>query len=83
MNNIDPDKCDKSPLDESDPVKRMQKVLRNAKKLGVDTAATADDLANGNPEVGGLFLGELYNAYANPFNENEKLMKELLIKILT
>ena len=73
MNNIDPDKCDKSPLDESDPVKRMQKVLRNAKKLGVDTAATAEDLANGNPEVGGLFLGELYNAYANPFNENEKV----------
>ena len=31
MNNVDPDKCDKPLLDESNPVKRMQRVLRNDK----------------------------------------------------
>jgi len=83
MNTVDPDKCDKSPLDDSNPIKRMKKVLRNAKKIGVDTATTAEDLAKGNPEIGGLFLGELYNAFANPFNENEKVAYcKLINKVL-
>ena len=71
LNNVDPNLCDKSPLEESDPVKRMAKVIDNAKKLGVDTAATPEQLAAGNPDLNGLFLGEIYNAFANPFNENE------------
>ena len=73
LNNVDPNLCDKSPLEESDPVKRMAKVIDNAKKLGVDTAATPEQLAAGNPDLNGLFLGEIYNAFANPFNENEKV----------
>ena len=72
LNNVNPNVCDKSPLDESDPTKRMAKVINNAKKLGVDTAVTPEQLASGNPDLNGLFLGEIYNAFANPFNENEK-----------
>ena len=33
MNDIAPTMCDKSPLDETDPVKRDEKILENAKKL--------------------------------------------------
>lgn len=72
MNDIAPNCCDKSPLDESDPVKRAEKVIDNARKFGVDTAVPPEALANGNPELSKLFLGEIYNAYANPFNANEK-----------
>ena len=72
LNDIAPNCCDKSPLDESDPVKRAEKVIDNARKFGVDTAVPPEALANGNPELSKLFLGEIYNAYANPFNANEK-----------
>ena len=72
LNDIAPETCDKSPLDESDPVKRAEKVIENARKLGVDTAVPPEGLANGNPELTKLFLGEIYNAYANPFDANEK-----------
>ena len=72
LNDIAPETCDKSPLDESDPVKRAKKVIENARKLGVDTAVPPEGLANGNPELTKLFLGEIYNAYANPFDANEK-----------
>jgi len=72
LNDIAPETCDKSPLDESDPVKRAEKIIENARKLGVDTAVPPEGLANGNPELTKLFLGEIYNAYANPFDANEK-----------
>ena len=72
MNDIAPSVCDKSPLDESDPLKRAEKILDNAKKFGVDTAITPEGLNSGNPDLNRLFLGELYNAYANPFDANEK-----------
>ena len=72
LNNLDPKLCDKSPLDETNPVKRCEKVLDNAKKLGVDPSVTADGLVGGSPELGKVFLAEVYNAYSNPFDANEK-----------
>ena len=72
MNDIAPTNCDKSPLDESDLNKRAEKVLDNAKKIGVDTAVTPEGITSGNPDLNKLLLGEIYNAYANPFDENEK-----------
>jgi len=53
-------------MDETDPVQRMQKVLDNARKIGVDSAITPKE------ELGKLFLGEVYNAFTNPYNVNEK-----------
>ena len=72
LNNIAPNDCDKSPLEESDPVQRMTKVINNAKKIGVDTAITPEDLNSGKEDLGRLFVGEIYNAYTNPYNVNEK-----------
>ena len=83
MKDVAPKVCDDSPLKESDPTKRAEKILDNAKKLGSDTGITPEQLTSGNPELGKLFLGELYNVYANPFNANEKecyckMMNDLL-----
>ena len=72
LNNIFPEDCDKSPMDENDINQRMQKVLDNARKVGVDSAVTPEGLANGKEELGRLFLGEIYNAFTNPYNVNEK-----------
>ena len=33
LHNLHPEDCDKTPLEESDPTQRMQKVLNNAKKI--------------------------------------------------
>ena len=72
LNNLAPEDCDKSPLDESDILERMKKVIDNGKKIGVDTAATPEDLESGKEEIGKLYLGEMYNAYTNPYDVNEK-----------
>ena len=72
LNNIFPEDCDQSPLDETDMNQRMQKVLDNAKKIGVDSAATPEGLVSGKEPLGRLFVGEIYNAFANPYNVDEK-----------
>ena len=79
LNNIFPEDCDKSPLDESDITQRMQKVLDNAKKVGVDSAATPEGLSSGKEPLGRLFVGEIFNAFVNPYNVNEK---ECYVKII-
>ena len=72
LNNIAPEDCDKSPLDETDTTQRLQKVLDNARKIGVDLAASPEGLASGKEELVRLFVGEIYNAFTNPYNVNEK-----------
>ena len=72
LNNIFPEDCDKSPLDETDMNQRMQKVLDNAKKIGIDSAATPEGLTSGKEPLGRLFVGEIYNAFANPYDVDEK-----------
>ena len=72
LNNLFPDDCDKSPMDESDINQRMQKVLDNAKKAGVDSAASPEGLASGKEPYGRLFVGEIYNTFVNPYNIDEK-----------
>ena len=72
MNDISPKICDKSPLEEKNQLKRAEKILDNAKKMGSDTAVTPEGLISGNPELNKLFLGEIYNISSNPFNADEK-----------
>ena len=72
LNQLAPEDCDKSPLEETDPLQRMQKIIDNAKNIGVDSAATPEGLQSGKEELGKLFLAEIYNAYTNPYNVNEK-----------
>ena len=79
LNNIFPNDCDKTPLDESDINQRMQKVIDNAKNIGVDTAATPEGLASGKEPLGRLFVGEIYNAFyckiINKLLENDEELK--------
>ena len=79
LNNIFPNDCDKTPMDESDINQRMQKILDNAKNIGVDSAATPEGLSSGKEPLGRLFAGEIFNAFANPYNVNEK---ECYVKIV-
>ena len=79
LNNIFPNDCDKTPMDESDINQRMQKILDNAKNIGVDSAATPEGLSSGKEPLGRLFSGEIFNAFANPYNVNEK---ECYVKIV-
>ena len=72
LNNIFPNDCDKSPLEQSDINERMKKVLDNAKNAGIDSSLTPEGLASGKEPLGRLFVGEIYNAFANPYNVNEK-----------
>ena len=72
LNNIFPNDCDKSPLDIGDINERMKKVLENAKNIGIDSSLTPEGLASGKEPLGRLFVGEIYNAFANPYNVNEK-----------
>jgi len=72
LNQLAPESCDKSPLEETDPIQRMQKMLNSTKNIGMDSAATPESLTLGKEELGKLFLGEIYNAYTNPYNVNEK-----------
>ena len=70
INQLDPS-CDKSALNEPDPVKRAQKVIDNAKKLGADTSVTPEDLASGNEGMNRLFTSDLYNALASPPGDDD------------
>ena len=72
LNNIFPEDCDKTPLDESDINQRMQKILDSAKNIGVDSAGTPEGLSSGKEPLGRLFIGEIFNAFSNPYNVNEK-----------
>ena len=65
LNQLDPNQCDKSALDETDPVERAKKVIDNAKKLGCETEVTPEDIASGNEAMNRLFTSDLYNAVAN------------------
>ena len=51
----------------------MAKVIDNTKNLGQIQLLPLEQLVAGNPDLNGLFLGEIYNAFAKPFNENEKV----------
>lgn len=61
LNQIAPDKCDKTALSLSDPVKRAEKVLGNAAKLNVKAFLKAGDIASGNPRLNLAFTAAIFN----------------------
>ncbi len=63
LNQLDPSKCDKSALQESDMNKRANKVLANAKKLGAESFITPNDICNGNEKLNLLFTAEIFNNF--------------------
>ena len=72
LNNLFPEYCDKSPLNENDINERMKKILNNCKNIGLDTAITYQDLVRRKESIGLLFISEIYNLYTNPYNHSEK-----------
>jgi len=62
LNQLDKEKCDKSALDESDHLKRAEKVLHNAKKLGAESYITPKDVVSGNTKLNTLFTAAIFNA---------------------
>ena len=50
----------------------MKKIIDNAKNVGVDSAITPEGLATGKESFGLIFIGQIYNSFANAYNVNEK-----------
>ena len=61
LNQLAPKKCDKSPLNESDPTKRAEKVLVNAAKIECRKFVRARDIVAGNPKLNLAFVANLFN----------------------
>jgi len=72
LNQLDPKKCDTSALQENDLIKRGQKVLDNAAKLGAHSYITPEDIKNGQEKLNLLFTAEIFNN----FHGLEDLTKE-------
>jgi len=61
LNQIAPQQCDKSALSLSDPLKRADKVLGNAKKLGVKPFLKNSDITGGNARLNLAFTAAIFN----------------------
>ena len=61
LNQLDSTKCDKVALQETDLIKRGQKVLENAKKLGASTYITPHDITTGNQKLNLMFTADIFN----------------------
>jgi plastin-1 len=61
LNQLDAKQCDKSALEESDFLKRGQKVLDNAAKLGAHSYITPHDIKNGEEKMNTIFIAEIFN----------------------
>ena len=73
LNDIAPTACNKDEnLAITDPAKRNDKNIADARKIGLDTSLTGDNVADGRDDLNTLLVAQLYNAYQNPFNVNEK-----------
>jgi len=55
--------CDMSPMQESDLLKRAEKVLKGADKIGCRKFLTAQDVVNGNNNLNMAFVANLFNTF--------------------
>lgn len=61
LNQIDSAQCDLSPLQDANLTTRAEKVVNNARRLGVDTFTTAKDITGGNPKLNIIFAAAIFN----------------------
>ena len=80
MNQLDSN-CDKSALDETDPIVRAGKVLVNARNIGTKVYIQDGDIANGNEHLNKFFIAELFLAN-HGLGEATKEEKMLANKLL-
>jgi len=61
LNQLSPSHCDKAALKETDPTKRAEHVIANAKKIDCDKFVKARDIVAGNPKLNLAFVANLFN----------------------
>jgi len=61
LNHIAPGTCDKSALQLTDPAKRAEKAIANAKKLDVKTFIRPGDIVAGNSKLNLAFVASIFN----------------------
>lgn len=73
LNQLQPDYCDLSPLNESDLTERAEKILDSADRIGVRKYLTPRALVQGNPKLNLAFVAHLFNTYPglDPIEESE------------
>jgi plastin-1 len=74
LNQLVPDKCDKSALSLSDPTARATRVLENADRIGCKKFVKPSDIVKGNGKLNLAFVANLFNTYPGL----EKLSQEEL-----
>eukprot|EP00474_Spongospora_subterranea_P000513 CRZ00971.1 hypothetical protein [Spongospora subterranea] len=75
LNQIAPNRCDKSAMEEKDLTKRADKVLRNAEKLDIHAFIQARDIVKGNARLNLAFTASIFNTCPglDPLTEEEAL----------
>jgi plastin-1 len=61
LNQLNSTLCDKSPLQDDNIISRAQKVIENAKKIGVESYITNKDIVSGNSKLNTLFTAAIFN----------------------
>ena len=62
LHQLDKEHCDTSALQESDLVKRAEKVLENSRKVGAESYITPNDIVSGNNNLNLLFTAAIFNS---------------------
>jgi len=73
LNQLAPDKCDKTALQMSDMTQRAQRVLENADKLDCRKFLKPGDIVKGNPKLNLAFVANLFNTHPGlePLSQEE------------
>lgn len=71
LNDLSPQQCDKSALDNDNLEERAQKVIDDGKKYGAETVILPQDITSGNEPLNRLFTGDLYNAELNNSGDDD------------
>ncbi|KAF5096957.1 hypothetical protein D0Z03_001519 [Geotrichum reessii] len=75
LNQLVPEQCSLDPLNTPDLLKRAEKILDNADRIGVRKYLTPTALVAGNPKLNLAFVAHLFNTYPglDPITEDDKI----------
>ena len=61
LNQLDKSHCSLEALNESDEIKRAEKVITNASAIGVPVVVRPQDITSGNVKLNTLFVSYIFN----------------------
>ena len=61
LNQIDPAQCDMSALSSQDQLVRAERVIANARRVGVETFITPQNITSGNIKINTIFAAAIFN----------------------